>query len=109
MAISLCGVAAGGNAEVMEQLLSEGADPDQADYGGRTPLVWCQSFIHRELHFPTIAFYQLLTFTVRWMAGEEQLIASAKGFVECVKLLLQHNADANKAGRISRVSTQTIL
>lgn len=39
MAISLCSVAAGGNAEVMEQLLNEGADPDKADYSGRTPLM----------------------------------------------------------------------
>lgn len=46
MAISLCSVAAGGNAEVMEQLLNEGADPDKADYSGRTPLVWCKSPTH---------------------------------------------------------------
>ncbi|KAG0564310.1 hypothetical protein M758_8G096200 [Ceratodon purpureus] len=39
MGISLCSVAAGGNAEVMEQLLKEGADPDKADYSGRTPLL----------------------------------------------------------------------
>jgi len=64
MSISLCSLAAGGNAEVMEQLLNDGADPDKADYSGRTPL----------------------------------LIASTKGYLECVKVLLQHNADANKAG-----------
>lgn len=42
MAISLCSVAAGGNVEVMEQMLKEGADPDKADYSGRTPLVRCK-------------------------------------------------------------------
>jgi ankyrin repeat protein len=40
MVISLCAVAAGGNAEVMEQMLNDGADPNKADYSGRTPLVW---------------------------------------------------------------------
>lgn len=37
---SLCSVAASGNVEVMEQLLNSGADPDKADYSGRTPLVF---------------------------------------------------------------------
>lgn len=39
MSLSLCSVAAGGNVEVMEQLLDKGVDPDKADYSGRTPLV----------------------------------------------------------------------
>ena len=43
MGISLCAVAAGGNAEVMEQMLNDGADSNKADYNGRTPLVWCKS------------------------------------------------------------------
>ena len=43
MEISLCAVAAGGNAEVMEQMLNNGADPNKVDYSGRTPLVWCKS------------------------------------------------------------------
>lgn len=41
MSISLCSVAAGGNVVVMEQLLKGGADPNKADYSGRTPLVRC--------------------------------------------------------------------
>lgn len=46
MSISLCSVAAGGNVVVMEQLLKGGADPNKADYSGRTPLVWC-NWTHR--------------------------------------------------------------
>lgn len=68
MSISLCSLAAGGNAEVMEQILKDGgADPNKADYSGRTPL----------------------------------LIAASKGYMECVKLLLENNADANKAGNMN--------
>lgn len=39
MTLSLCSVAASGNRELMEQLLSRGLDPNKADYSGRTPLV----------------------------------------------------------------------
>lgn len=39
MTLSLCSLAAYGNAEAMEEQLKEGADPNKADYCGRTPLV----------------------------------------------------------------------
>lgn len=37
---SLCAVAALGNVEIMQQVLSKGGDVDKADYCGRTALVW---------------------------------------------------------------------
>uniref|UniRef100_A0A7I4BW52 Uncharacterized protein n=1 Tax=Physcomitrium patens TaxID=3218 RepID=A0A7I4BW52_PHYPA len=40
---SVCAVAAGGNVEVMQQLLSKGAEVDKTDYHGRTALVIASS------------------------------------------------------------------
>lgn len=38
------------------------------------------------------------------------MIASTKGYLECVKILLEHNADANKAGTlIFKLSTHLFI
>jgi len=39
LAPSLCAVAAGGNLEVMQELLNKNAEVDKTDYCGRTALV----------------------------------------------------------------------
>ncbi|CAM6027486.1 unnamed protein product, partial [Sphagnum balticum] len=46
MTVSLCTVAASGNHKLMEQLLSQGANPNTTDYSGRTPLVIAAAMGH---------------------------------------------------------------
>ncbi|KAG0600693.1 hypothetical protein M758_11G053600 [Ceratodon purpureus] len=48
MTLSLCSLAAYGNAEAMEEQLKEGADPNKADYCGRTPLLIASTKGHLE-------------------------------------------------------------
>lgn len=52
---SLCAVAAGGNLEIMQELLTKGAEVDKTDYCGRTALVSLSNLYH----FQAITSYRL--------------------------------------------------
>eukprot|EP01065_Artemidia_motanka_P037588 TRINITY_DN4634_c1_g1_i1.p1 TRINITY_DN4634_c1_g1~~TRINITY_DN4634_c1_g1_i1.p1 ORF type:complete len:285 (+),score=77.13 TRINITY_DN4634_c1_g1_i1:75-857(+) len=96
-----------GHAEVVEVLLRSGARPDEVDHFGRTPVMLAAALGRKDvlvclLRELTAAHGDRVGFPVSVLDVEGQSAlhygaATASG--ECIRLLLEHGADPNVAGK----------
>ncbi|KAH9329909.1 hypothetical protein KI387_002017, partial [Taxus chinensis] len=106
--ISLCFVSSRGDAQIMEQLLNRGMDPNETDYSSRTPLMRMAVFLYGEAilgrHESVAKLLSESGACLYSSTGNFLCIAAEKGSLEILNDLFQYGADPNSISRDGRTA-----